>query len=235
MNSSVPKMSGIYKITCLPTEKIYIGSTNNLHKRWMAHKVTLRKGSHRNIYLQRAWNKHGEQSFIFEVIEYVMPFVLLEREQHWLDLLKPYDNSIGFNIANDASTPAHTAEVKARISKSHMGIKPNEETRKLMSLLKQGKPSPNKGKKFTPEHCANMSKAMLGNRMNLGRKHTEEHRAKNSAAKSKEYIIISPDGIEFKIKNMTAFCKEKNLNCGHMIQVALGNEKLHKGWSCKPC
>lgn len=51
---------GVYKITCLPTNMIYIGSSNNILKRWDNHRWLLRHNKHNNNYLQNSWNKYGE-------------------------------------------------------------------------------------------------------------------------------------------------------------------------------
>lgn len=49
-------------------------------------------------------------------------------------------------------------------------------------------------------------------------------------AVSKHYDMIDPQGNVVHIFNMANFCREHNLNNGHMFQVALGKEKQHKGW-----
>jgi len=47
----------------------------------------LKRGKHSNILLQRAFDKYGEEAFIFEVVEVVEKdkVKLLEREQHFLN------------------------------------------------------------------------------------------------------------------------------------------------------
>jgi len=73
---------GIYKITCLPTGKIYIGSAVNLLKRKQNHFEALANGVHKNIHLQNAYKKYGKSSFVFEVLEMVEnKNNLLAREQ----------------------------------------------------------------------------------------------------------------------------------------------------------
>lgn len=57
----------IYTITHTASGKTYVGQTTNLRIRWMLHRSDLRKGKHRNIYLQNAWNKHGKDAFEFSV------------------------------------------------------------------------------------------------------------------------------------------------------------------------
>lgn len=94
-----PTLPGVYKFTCLPTGKVYIGSTTNLQSRRRSHFNTLRRGVNRAVHLQYAWNKYGEQAFTFEIVECVM-FAedLIAREQYWLDYYQAYDRSKGFNI-----------------------------------------------------------------------------------------------------------------------------------------
>ena len=50
---------------------------------------------------------------------------------------------------------------------------------------------------------------------------------------SKNYIVIDPNGNKQTITNLRAFCRENNLDDGHMIKVAQGKFKKHKGWKCQ--
>jgi len=56
---------GIYKITC--NDKLYIGSSNNIRKRWRRHINDLNGNKHINIHLQRAFDKYGINNFKFEI------------------------------------------------------------------------------------------------------------------------------------------------------------------------
>lgn len=80
-------MIGIYKITNLKTEKIYVGSSINIEQRWNKHKALLRHNKHENIKLQNSWNKHGEDNFEFSVIEECVENELIQKEQYYLDTL----------------------------------------------------------------------------------------------------------------------------------------------------
>jgi predicted GIY-YIG superfamily endonuclease len=77
---------GIYKIINKQNNKYYIGSSFNVEKRWYTHKTRLKNNNHPNKYLQAAWNKYGEQSFLF-VIEKrsVSKDSLLAEEQIFLN------------------------------------------------------------------------------------------------------------------------------------------------------
>lgn len=94
--------SGIYKITNMVTNKFYIGSTKDIDKRWYDHKRELSMNIHINPKLQYSWNHHGEDKFLFEMIEEVEEDNLIEREQYYLDSLKPYEREIGYNICPSA-------------------------------------------------------------------------------------------------------------------------------------
>lgn len=60
---------GVYCITCLPTKKVYIGSSVCAESRFLSHRKKLKAGRHHSRKLQKAWDSHGEEAFEFEVIE----------------------------------------------------------------------------------------------------------------------------------------------------------------------
>lgn len=103
MSNDIPPASGIYKITCTANGKIYIGSSADLHDRRRKHFNMLRQNKHHSPYLQRAWNKYGEQCFTFEVLELVLPMSLTAREQYWLNKLSPFGRK-GFNTTREAGS-----------------------------------------------------------------------------------------------------------------------------------
>lgn len=57
----------VYYIINIVNNKQYIGCSSNFNKRKKEHLNKLRKQKHENLYLQRSWDKHGEQNFIFEI------------------------------------------------------------------------------------------------------------------------------------------------------------------------
>lgn len=99
-------MKCIYKIRNKTNNKFYLGSSKNLANRWREHKRDLRNNKHHSPRLQHAWNKYGPENFAFEVIEELSQEcsdkLLLEREQYWLKVLNPLDESIGYNISPNA-------------------------------------------------------------------------------------------------------------------------------------
>lgn len=96
--------SGVYKITNSINGKFYIGSAKDVDYRWDEHRQYLNGGYHINPKLQNAWNFYGGDKFLFEIVEETSSdkLILLEREQHYLDLFKPYMRDIGYNICPTA-------------------------------------------------------------------------------------------------------------------------------------
>jgi len=112
--------SGVYCIKNQVNGKLYIGSTIHFIKRQYEHWRALKKNTHHSIYLQRAWNKYGEQSFNFIILEKVTPENCITREQWYLDW---YPNE--YNMSKTAG--------------SCLGMKMSEETKIKLSLINLGK------------------------------------------------------------------------------------------------
>ena len=60
----------IYYIVNLKTQERYVGKTIRLEERKRKHFNQLKNNSHINGKLQNAWNKYGEENFVFEFNEY---------------------------------------------------------------------------------------------------------------------------------------------------------------------
>lgn len=193
-------MNIIYKITCTANQKFYIGSTINKTQRWARHRRQLRDGTHPNKNMLASWQKHGEDTFIYEIVEIVEDAItLLGAEQKHLN--KHAGKEYCFNWALHADAPMRgksgadtpnfgktfSTETRAKISASssgekhrNWGKKLSEETKakiRVSNLL-----YPHKGRKHTPEAIAKIAAA------SKGRPVSEETRAKRSAA-SKGRVI----------------------------------------------
>lgn len=133
----------IYQIRNIKNGKVYIGSTMDYIGRQKRHLRRLSNNNHHSIILQRSWNKHGKDNFIFEVLEVIDDKnVLLEREQYYLDTYDSYNPKNGYNICKVAGSSIgfkHTEETKLKMSKSHMGVKKgpcSDKTKKKISNTK---------------------------------------------------------------------------------------------------
>lgn len=81
---------GIYLITNTATAHAYVGRTQkSFQARWWGHMYSLRRNTHYNQELQRAWREYGEDCFTFSILEVVpqdTPLrVWCEREKHHIN------------------------------------------------------------------------------------------------------------------------------------------------------
>lgn len=91
--------AGVYMITCNANGKRYVGSTRTKFcERFSCHKNRLKRRKHSNRKMLACAKKYGIGSFEFSVIEECEPQKAYEREQHWINELKPE-----LNIYNDVS------------------------------------------------------------------------------------------------------------------------------------
>lgn len=91
-------MTGIYCITCIPTNEKYIGQSVAIKRRWATHKRELKEGIHYNKKLQSAYNQYGADNFQYEILESCSAEKLNEREQFYIKLFGSLQN--GFNQDN---------------------------------------------------------------------------------------------------------------------------------------
>ena len=194
----LPVTSGIYKITCTANQKIYIGSALNLRSRHNNHWIELRLNRHCNIHLQRAWNKHGEHTFVFEVLELVLPISLTAREQYWLDKLKPFGRR-GFNIAPHAGSSLgmkHTPEAREKIKQAKIGKERTPAQIEQIEKLRQS----NIGRKHSPKTLEKKRQAQLGKKLSPATK--EKLRQAHVGKKFPNRKPRSPESIEKQRRNM---------------------------------
>ena len=87
------KISGVYKITNTITGDFYIGSSNDVKRRWVEHKKPSTWNSNPNKQLYQDMQKFGVNGFVFEVLEEVEAEKLKEKEQEFIETLNPTYNS----------------------------------------------------------------------------------------------------------------------------------------------
>lgn len=140
-----PIISGIYMIRNRETGKVYIGSSNNISKRWRNHKSLLKNGKHHSIYLQNAYNKYGKNSFEYLVLKEVQEEDLLTEEKKFFTLYNSVSPK-GYNISDAPGSP-------------FSGRNHTDEAKRKQSEKNSGEDSPWYGKILTEEHNRNISKA----------------------------------------------------------------------------
>jgi group I intron endonuclease len=255
------KICGIYKITCIITNKYYIGSSINIITRWNSHKNDLKNNKHHSYKIQKTWNKYGEKNFIFEIIEECDPVkeIILEREQFYIDYMNPFFNicKIAGNVMGVKRTPETCKKISdARKGENnpYFGKKHKKETIQKMSNAKKGENNHNFGKTGekshnfgltrTPEIKIKMRIAMKGKKRSQeackniseskkGDKHPQFGKFGEFNPTSKIYKVTRPDGLSDIITGFNQYCIDHNLNISNMSRVANGKQKHHKGYKCE--
>lgn len=184
---------GIYKIEHCVSGRVYIGSAVNIRRRWHLHRYYLRRGKHHSSKLQRAWNKHGEDEFRFEIIFTCEPHLLLQEEQRILDDTDAARS--GFNCNPNAANwlgRTHSKESRAKMSASRKG-RPigvghlvSVETRAKIRNARLGQIP-------TERTRAKLRKSRIGKRPALGMKHTAEARALMSVTRKAMWQSLNPE------------------------------------------
>lgn len=165
--------TGIYQITNIKNGRKYVGSAVNISKRWREHLRQLEDGKHHSRFMQRCWNKHGGECFVFRVILCCNVESLIWYEQRALDALRPEYNS-------------------APKAGSQLGYKHSAESRKKMSASRPKDFSPMTGKRHSEETKRRISKAKKG--VKLGA-YSRERVSKASAAMRATKSVMNEDKV----------------------------------------
>lgn len=115
--------SGIYCIYNIVNSKRYIGQAENIEKRWKSHLSRLRTSKHENEHLQRSWEKYGEKSFNFLILEETEKdfFILNEREIYWIGFYNTLVDDFGYNERSGGNSGRHSERTKKKMSDSLSG------------------------------------------------------------------------------------------------------------------
>lgn len=225
--------SGIYQIVNIETGERYIGSTKNFNSRKASHLYDLRRNTHKIPKLQDAYNLYGGHRLEFLILEYVQMnrCGLIEREQYWIDLLKPEYNT-NLIAGNVIPRSARTKEAKQKISSKVKELWKDpiyKDKHHKPRNWKNGVPN-RRGVKLSDETKEKLRRANLGkNNHNYGKPKSQNFIDKVS----KTYDgAISPDGFIYSpIINLRDFCRKHNLDSGQMSRVLNGKAQSHKGWT----
>lgn len=180
---------GIYIIKNIITNMVYIGSSKQISIRKNQHFSMLKNNKHYNKRLQNAWNKYGEENFIFNIVENVEETKELSNiEQKYLNIFESYKREKGYNICE--------------IAESCLGRSHNEETKRKISLSKLGSKNGMYGKKVSTKTKEILSKLNTGeNNHFYGKHHTDETKQRLSMLKKGKEVYVSAEQRELMISN----------------------------------
>ena len=111
---NLKEKSGVYMFFNIISGKRYVGSSVDIYNRIHEHYHNLKNNKSHNAHFQSSWNKYGEDAFIFCVLEYCNAEDRFEREQYYIDCLKPEYNLTLNVVANFGHKVSD--ETKSKIS-----------------------------------------------------------------------------------------------------------------------
>lgn len=126
---------GIYQIKNTINNKVYVGQSSKVLRRWSQHRRALIDGVHYNRYLQRALDKYGESAFTFDVLEYCDEEHLNDRERYWIEETKSEYSCKGYNAAY-AYTLFQEYDNNKKINKSKRVPRRNKPSTESIEKLK---------------------------------------------------------------------------------------------------
>lgn len=202
-------MTGIYKITNILNNQVYIGQAINIQNRIREHKELLNRNCHTNNHLQRAWNLYGAKNFIFSVVEICDEKMLTQKEQFWIDFYGGINSNKTYNQRDAGSHGTHSEETKLKISNTQRSV-PKKPGRKVSETGKLSLSLSHIGKHPSNETRQKMSIAQRG------KKHTEETKRK-IAEKNKQRYVDNPELRNEISKRMTGriFSEEHRYKLGN--------------------
>lgn len=162
------KTIGIYSITNLKNNKLYIGSTKNFERRYYYHLNSLRNNNHFNIHLQNAYYLYGEESFVYALIEECNENDLVKKEKFYIEKFKSNNADFGYNINSECDRPPswkgkkHTQETKEKIRQSNLGKHQSEYAKAVASNVHKGKKISDKHKSILSEKNKGENNSMFG-------------------------------------------------------------------------
>jgi len=79
------KISGIYLIRNKVNDRVYVGHSNNIKKRWSSHRSLLKRNLHPSKEVQDEYNNQVIEDFEYLIIEECLQRDLLSLEKKWKD------------------------------------------------------------------------------------------------------------------------------------------------------
>jgi group I intron endonuclease len=231
-------MTGVYLIFNRVSKRMYVGSSFNIKTRFRKHKLLLNNNTHHCIHLQRAWNKYGEQSFKFSLLEKTILENLIEREQFWIDKLKNKYNScptagstLGYKHSKEAKQKQSILASK-RTGKNNYWYGKSlpkhvlDKAAEICSEKFKGEGNPFFGQTHLEESKIKMSQKLKGRKM--GEHFCQQQKGNERGAKN--YEIKLPSGEIIEVINLAKFCRENSLYPANAY-TAIKNGTTYKGYS----
>lgn len=221
---------GIYKLIFKGTDKVYIGQSLNIEKRFINHKSEL-LNSKSSTKLLDAYTQFGLPNI--EILEVTSLDNLDYRESYYIDKYSSLSNGFnsvpgGNSVSSGSTNPAAKYDKETYIEILNLLVNSNKTYEEIVAELGVSKSTVQKISSFTGHQwleyeCPEMYKSLKEKRL-IGTK------ASIANTTGKAVQLISPDGELFNVYNYTQFAKVHNLQSAGIVNLVSKKSKTHKGW-----
>ena len=138
---AIKNVCGIYLIRNKINNKIYIGQSTDIYRRWMEHKRSAQPEKYKikslrdsNAPIHLAMQKYGIENFEISLLEKCKKEYLNDREKYWIKILQSNNKEIGYNITSGGQKnfqPKGEKHSQAKLTQ--------KEVNKIIELLKNPK------------------------------------------------------------------------------------------------
>jgi group I intron endonuclease len=232
-------MAVIYQITNMLTGDFYIGSSVSFERRVWQHRYALRQNKHKNPHMQASWNKYGDESFVFEILEQVPDDGnVLAAENKYLH--KFVGRKDCFNINPDAERSrlgtTLSKESREKISLSRKGKHGGEnhyrygqtvsnEVREKISASQKGRASPMKGKKMSEQGRLNVVSAIKRG----SDSHFYGKRPTNAEDMQRAVTVRFPNNAEQTFASLTYVRDTYGVSIATLIRACKSRNRIERG------
>lgn len=217
----------IYSITNMHNGHKYIGKTNDVKRRWKEH----RYGKGRTAILNKAFNKYGLNSFLFEIVAQIsfsnieeLNAVLNQLEMYYIHLYDTLNNGYNATAGGEGISGYKQApETTEKIRQANLGRTVSEITKKRISISRTGIGHTEKTKEKITKALLQRNHIIYEKMANKLRGKTRDHDMIMKAAEKRRKPVLQYDldgnfiaeypGIKFiegfEGKNISACCHGK--------------------------
>jgi len=179
--------AGVYRWTNIESGKFYVGSSIDLYRRFMEYyNIKYLTRTAKSSLICRALLKYGYSKFKLDVLEYCDPSSVIEREQYYIDMLKPEYNIL--KVAGSLFGYKHTPE--SILKMREIALNCSDETKAKLREAALGRTY-----KHTEETKMKLRDAILG------KTHTEDTKKKLSVIQSNR-VKHPVAGVKIEVKDM---------------------------------
>lgn len=225
-------ISGIYCVENIENNKKYIGQSKNINDRWYKHKNELKRGVHFNDYLQKSWNKYGEEKFEFHILEYCDDTELDKKEIYYIELYNTTNRELGYNLKSGGQNGSSVLSRESRnklsnsIKESYENNEELREKRRIDAINRWQNPEIKE-------------KIMGSNNVMYGKHHSEESKRKMSENKKgipswrRDITPVFCIELNKEFKDSTDAGKKLSLPGYNILRVCRGERKTCGGYHWK--